>query len=829
MYKLNKKYLLLICIAAIISVCIFLQDCAGNKTERTGRFDFIDNFESAEKQGFDNPRKIKSFIPPPTDSDGFRSLMKKIIMQFSYDVITLSKNGEKISEPSKIYSDGGFRFKFFNDIDNEGRFFFVFNKKNSNNFFEVQLITGFNAAIIVAKYINGKRIVLKKQRFPLVHNRDEVISVVFISQYLIITNNTDIMLLSLEEPGIAEDGKIGFNYIPGSSVRHKYILKFTAIKQKEKAEILDDKERGIPELYKQLATLSGEHWNGLHGEYRLYGKEKNPYLRRLRLGKETMRGIYFTPGTSMIYNVEIPERSTLEFALASPSEEIKKGTAAIFHVDIAPDAKTNKKYKYNLSDYSSIDKEFKRLSIDLSEFGGKKCRIKFSLEVPGENRNNAEKKVLLALCSPVLHRQRNADEKNVIIILLDTLRADHLGCYGYTRDTSPNIDKFAAESTLFLHPIAAAPYTLPSHMSLLASLYPTETGYIHHMPLKQHMISRYAENVLTLADAMQAGGYKTAGITDGGLVSSLFGFDKGFDYYYESGRLHDHDIALHLEFTKRWLSENKEHKFFLFFHSYDTHGPYYHDYFVKELKNPNRLNRAIARYDSGIRYADKHIGSFLEWLKANELYEDTLIILTSDHGENFDYLNEKGYGSHGMTLYDCEIRVPLIIGGVEGMRTGRIINDQCRLIDIMPTILDYLDIDIETGVRGISLIDMLNDHSKSVERIAYSEAVVTKYFRTHDTRSLRTNDYKLIAKTYRDKKNADKNSYRLYNLCTDSSEQSNIADKRPDLLKSYNSILQRILQSIKKNRKHLRLRLMPESFHNTKLEDQLRALGYLGN
>ena len=153
--------------------------------------------------------------------------------------------------------------------------------------------------------------------------------------------------------------------------------------------------------------------------------------------------------------------------------------------------------------------------------------------------------------------------KGIILISLDTLRADHLGCYGYYRNTSPSIDAFSKENIVFDHAVVQAPNTLPSHMSIMTSLYPS----FHGVWRKN---SRLADEHTTLAELLQEGGYQTAAFTDGGYVRAVFGFNQGFDTYDDRGG----GIARILPKVKKWLDENKLNKFFLFIHCYDIHAPY---------------------------------------------------------------------------------------------------------------------------------------------------------------------------------------------------------------------------------------------------------------
>ena len=218
----------------------------------------------------------------------------------------------------------------------------------------------------------------------------------------------------------------------------------------------------------------------------------------------------------------------------------------------------------------------------------------------------------------------------IILISLDTLRADHLGCYGYQRNTSPSIDAFARESIVFENAVVQSPWTLPSHMSIMTSLYPSFHGVTNKS-------SRLADEHTTLAELLQESGYQTAAFTDGGLVSGEFGFNQGFDVYEDEWI----GIANILPKAEKWLDNNASKPFFLFIHCYDIHEPYnppppynsiFHDFTYSGHLVPSStiltaarkgqvtvtnedLRHFIALYDGGIRYTDEKIGEFLSYLR----------------------------------------------------------------------------------------------------------------------------------------------------------------------------------------------------------------------
>jgi arylsulfatase A-like enzyme len=278
----------------------------------------------------------------------------------------------------------------------------------------------------------------------------------------------------------------------------------------------------------------------------------------------------------------------------------------------------------------------------------------------------------------------------------------------------------------------------------------------------------------------------------------------------------------------KYLENNKKHKLFVFFHTYEIHSPYKHDYFVAQLPLSERTyrNNTIARYDSGIRYTDIQIGRLISWLKTNNLFEKTLIIITSDHGENFNHIRTKeGMGSHGNTLYDSEIHVPLILGGAVPFNQKLAIADQVSSVDILPTIMDFLNIPINEKARGISLMPLI-DGKKMTQRMAYSEAIRVM----EEKKSVRTLEYKLIANLNgKNKNNSDKIDYELYDLVHDERETENIFALKSTVAKTFIQYLKQIMKSVDVNRGQLAKTKQQSPQLDKELLNDLKGLGYIGN
>ena len=293
----------------------------------------------------------------------------------------------------------------------------------------------------------------------------------------------------------------------------------------------------------------------------------------------------------------------------------------------------------------------------------------------------------------------------IIIVDVDTLRADHLGCYGYQRATSPNIDAFSRETAFFQWAFAQAPNTAPSKASILTGLYPTSHGRINH---RQKVPDRF----VTLAESLRAAGYATAAFVDGGMMVSGFGLEQGFDLYDDNGG----GVGEIGPKAERWIRQRlappatRDEPFLLLVHTYDTHSPYeitpkvFKAAFLDEGDEPSaefrketskamegvwkaqrrgstarltptELEYAVALYDGGILHVDAWFGEFVGYLKAVGVYDQAIIVFISDHGDEFQ---EHG-GLFHERLYATVTRIPLmirfpgqnIVGSFEQMPVGR--------------------------------------------------------------------------------------------------------------------------------------------------------------
>jgi len=445
----------------------------------------------------------------------------------------------------------------------------------------------------------------------------------------------------------------------------------------------------------------------------------------------------------------------------------------------------------------------------------------------------------LALNLLVLHsaREKRKSLPSILLISLDTLRKDHLGCYGYEFDTSPNIDAFAGESVLFSDAFSHASWTLPAHMSLFTSQYSLEHGMI-----KENQQLHRNRRGLLLAEVLKNSHYTNVGFTGGALLDRAMGFGEGFDMYLDRGN------DFRKPFDDRiisFLEKNRRFPFFLFLHTYCIHNYYspekyldmfdpgcdgtFHDW--EEIKpfllkyeksklegttEKNDLQHLVRLYDSSIRYVDDRIGFLFERLKELHMYDDLLIIITSDHGEEF---GDHGHTYHGSTLFDELISVPLLIKFPGNKYGGTIVDEQVNHIDIVPTILGFLEIGSGPWMRGTSLMDLIRGEGEEGE-LSYAESLNKRTAKF----SLRTPRYHLIYESLPiNLGNETKGSFKLFDIVNDPGESLDIADLDQATLVAMKEDLQMWLKP-----------MMPEQIGKVRrtkfgerIEDRLKALGYL--
>ncbi len=433
--------------------------------------------------------------------------------------------------------------------------------------------------------------------------------------------------------------------------------------------------------------------------------------------------------------------------------------------------------------------------------------------------------ILIFICNGFIYSYRLSRSKgpNIILISIDALRADHLSCYGYHRNTSPNIDQLAGEGALFKNGFSQACSTLASHSSIFLSQYP----WTHKVVGSKEKI---AKSSLTLAEILKNRNYMTAGFSGGGYVSSKYGFDQGFDFFFDKPKTW-HTIKFHKDNLFRWLEKVKDKKFFLFLHTYDVHSPYdppmpYRALYIGDYSDQRCLNKlvdyeltalnlspeeidyVIALYDAGINYVDDEIGELVKKLKKLNIFNNSVIIITADHGER---LGERGRVGHGREASRIVTHVPLIMR-IPGIGQGKVIEEIAESIDITPTILDILDISLPEGMQGKSILPLIKGSWSEGNFIAYTGEAWKKA--TLST-AIRTKEWTYIM-------NQD-GPDELYDRVGDPKEQNDLIEKRPLVARKLKEELEYFIALTSEAKPQVAEKVDIDE----ELKERLKSLGYL--
>jgi choline-sulfatase len=406
-----------------------------------------------------------------------------------------------------------------------------------------------------------------------------------------------------------------------------------------------------------------------------------------------------------------------------------------------------------------------------------------------------------------LYCSNKSEKLNILLITLDALRPDHLGCYGYKRNTSPNIDKLVKEGVLFTQAISQASWTCPSLYSIITATYSST----HGVNFWDQLLS---PSVFTLSQILKKNDFYTCFISGHGALSR---FNLGFDSFK--------DISGNAEQITREaiqiFEKNKNKKFFLWIHYMDMHdkslGIPEEKHYIKNVTK-EEINNYIFEYDKSIRYVDNQIALLLRKLKELELYRNTILIITADHGQ--EICEHELCFNHGGFLWDSVIKVPLIIFCTKFLPKNRIIRQQVQHIDLFPTICDILRIKKPKTIEGRSFLSLIkgkdnlpdyafSEHKENDGDLSTGAPVFTKL-------SIRSSVWKFIY-TY----GPHGEEYELYNLKNDSQELNNLANLEKEQFKFLKAKLEEWMNRAKPEITSLAKPLDKET------KERLKSLGYL--
>ena len=319
---------------------------------------------------------------------------------------------------------------------------------------------------------------------------------------------------------------------------------------------------------------------------------------------------------------------------------------------------------------------------------------------------------------------------NLILITLDTTRADHLGCYGHAQALTPTLDSLASAGMLCERTITTVPLTLPAHATILTGLSPLKHG------IQDNGTFVLAENFTTIAEYLQAAGYQTGAFVSAFVLSDAYGTQQGFTTYDD--RFYNERSAQQTSLrAARWLDRiDPERPFFLWLHYYDPHLPF-------RPPEPYRSMSHLQPYDQEIAAMDASIGWFVNQLGARGMLANTDFVIVGDHGEG---LGDHGEIEHGVFLYDATLHVPLIIALHDGRGAGERCGDLTTTEDVAPTLLELAGLDVPTEVDGVSLLARFGGRQPTPDRAGYAETYFPEYnFYYSHTYALCTEQWKYIS------------------------------------------------------------------------------------
>ena len=380
------------------------------------------------------------------------------------------------------------------------------------------------------------------------------------------------------------------------------------------------------------------------------------------------------------------------------------------------------------------------------------------------------------------------DRPNIVLISIDSLRPDRLGIYGHDRDTSPNIDRFASEAVVFDSAFSTTSWTLPSHVSMLTGLYPEVHGVARG---KQ----RVGDSAVLASEMLREEGYQALAVVAGPYLRSRFGFNQGWDDY------DDYTISVRGKrattggpFTPRqhrriveMLDGRDSRPLFLFLHYWDVHYDYnppepwasmfdpdYEGSLDVGLYTSNEgihpgmdrrdLEHLLALYDGEVAYTDHWIGELFNELRQRQLFDESIIIVTSDHGDEFF---EHGHKGHRVNLYNSTLQIPLIVRFPQARWGGERVSVPVSLVDLVPTLLAWLSVDPPTVINGRSLIPLLDPQTGDATRVVFADLV-------SEQKTMISGNWKLLVGP----RGAD--ATELYDLAEDPNERNDRSLDEPE-------------------------------------------------
>ncbi|MCX6096331.1 MAG: sulfatase, partial [Candidatus Bipolaricaulota bacterium] len=417
--------------------------------------------------------------------------------------------------------------------------------------------------------------------------------------------------------------------------------------------------------------------------------------------------------------------------------------------------------------------------------------------------------LLLRPRTPNFGRLRGDKDWNVILITVDTLRADKVGCYGNANVATPTMDAFAAGGIRYENCISQTPLTLPSHTTIMTGTLPIFHG------VRDNGGFVVPSELVTMAEAFKAKGYDTAAFVAAYVLDSKWGLNQGFDTYFDKFDLSRFEkISLGevqrpgnevIDEALGWLEKKKSGKFFAWIHLYDPHSPY-------APPEPFKSQYAQNPYLGEIAFTDTQLARLWDYLGRSGLRDNLFLVFASDHGES---LGEHRESTHGFFVYQAALHVPLIIATPFPELQGRTSSETVGLVDVMPTVCEMAGVPVPAEVRGRSLVPSFFAPGAVADRLAYSETFYPRYhFGWSDLRSVQNGRFKLILAPVPE----------LYDLDRDPGEEKNLVYLEKKVFEDLSVRAGVLMEEAGRNAREVDLQKVDEE-----TREKLAALGYVGS
>ncbi len=614
----------------------------------------------------------------------------------------------------------------------------------------------------------------------------------------------------------------------------------------------------LPEKNEKAVPSTVNYYYGLKNKFPLYdaGTENNPYSlkKKIPFDEYALNSLMALPESEFRMDIKIPPDAVLEVGYGILNEFHRRASEipVQFQIILTTSANETTLLKETIVWESNRNIIYKK--IDLKPYAGSKVQLAFlTSETHPEDFEKITPPIVPVWVNPLIYQSSETKRPNIILISLDTVRPDHLSCYGYPREVSPGIDSLASDGVLFRNIYSSTSWTLPAHVSMLTSL-----DCLHHQVY--FPLQKMNRETTTLADILRREQYVCAAFTGGGYLSETYGFSKGFDSYQEI-KLYG-DLAIRLDEAERlgemasdWIEKNRSKDFFLFLHTYQPHDPYANlspvgkEFLDKNSKwkqvkmetlfegkgrfdthfSQDEMQNIIDLYDGEIKYTDvAFVQPILNKLRTLGLYEKSLIILTSDHGEEF--YDHKAW-LHDHSIYNESIKIPLIIKFPGQQYRGLHVENIARITDILPTVLHFLEIKASSKMfDGRSLLPIVKGKEKK-QRSYICDLALREFDFAPTVIAVNKDHFKLIlnrriVSPYIERISRDFNGSQieLYDTETDPNETKNLAfhityrDLCFDLLQKIEDLSQKADQQRKRQE---------EVTLDQSLRERLKALGYI--